>query len=141
MSAVQYLWKLHNKRLVGEFSMGLSSRYCSAMWEDMWRNYKEKDRWDTHAALGLGSYLDPDNAPKIMNELAKDKQHGAWKAFFAIANAVAQHPLKALIFKLRYYDCFWLSERGHPWINVWCLASLISFFVYIVKHKNQFYPE
>jgi hypothetical protein len=55
--------------------------------------------------------------------------------------AVMNKPLDAIQYKLRVYDTLWLGQRCNWYIYLWCVLSMLSFFVFLALTRFKFIPS
>jgi hypothetical protein len=133
--SLQLPWRMRNQAAFGEFAMCGSTQDCFALWAQFWGDYKEQDKWCWNGGAGMGSYLAPDVAPRIIAGLYADRKKGNVDALRNCIACISEHPLSALRYKLHAYPTLWLGQRVHIFIYSWCVVSIIAFTIFALSFR------
>ncbi len=133
--AVRYPVKSWNRHRINQRVVSTSRDV--AVWRvGLWAKH-DADAWYERAGIGFGEYLDPEAAKRVEQYYAESKPQPALYSLTQLLQAVRNHPLEALRFKLSRLGVLWLGTRWQtqPYriiTKASCVLLYLCFFAYII---------
>ncbi len=101
----------------------------------LWAKH-DAEPWCVLTGLGFGEYLDPDAPARVENYYLSGESWPELYSLGQLVQAVWQHPLKAVEYKVARLPVLWLGTFEWPrcvlhLVSFWCIGTYVCFFWYL----------